>query len=325
MSKVNLKDKTLVSVVLATFNGEKYIKQQIMSIVSQTRLPDEIIFVDDCSQDRTIDIINEMIEKFPQNIYVKKIFREKNVGYVTNFIDGIFQTKGDLVFTCDQDDIWLPSKISMSLNFFKERKDCLALHSNTILIDKDNNILKKNAQEYYKEKKVNIETFIKKINYPGMALAFKRDKIIQIFESYKILSLNLPTHDWTICLAAVLGDGFYITDKVYTMRRYTGFNVALKINENRLVDSSDRIMGINQYIKYYDFLIEICELNSSKTFIDGRKYLSNALYRIAYLEELSLLMVAKNIMGLKYYPSLKSFLGDIILILKSKLVRRKIK
>jgi glycosyltransferase involved in cell wall biosynthesis len=318
MSKVNLKNKELVTVVIATFNGEEYLEQQIISIVSQSRLPDEIIFVDDCSQDNTIEIINKLIETFPKTIIVKKIFRKKNVGYIKNFIDGIFQATGDLVFTCDQDDVWLPNKIAMNLDFFQEKKDCLALHSNTILIDKDNNLIKENAQEYQTEKKIKLAEFIKKVNYPGMALAFRRDKIIQILESYGLLTLNLPTHDWTICLAAVLGEGFYITDKVYTMRRYTGVNVALNIKENRLVDIRDRIEGIKQYIVYYNFLIEIREINRSENIIDGNKYLNTALYRMRYLEEISLLMAAKNVKALKYYPSLKSYIGDIILILKSK-------
>lgn len=325
MSKVNLKNKELVTVVIATFNGEEYLEQQIISIVSQSRLPDEIIFVDDCSQDNTIEIINNLIETFPKTILVKKIFRKKNVGYIKNFIDGIFQATGDLVFTCDQDDVWLPNKIAMNLDFFQEKKDCLALHSNTILIDKDNNLIKENAQEYQTEKKIKLAEFIKKVNYPGMALVFRRDKIIRILESYRLLTLNLPTHDWTICLAAVLGDGFYITDKVYTMRRYTGVNVALNIKENRLVDIRDRIEGIKQYIVYYNFLIEIREINRSENIIDGNKYLNNALYRIRYLEKISLIMAAKNLIGLKYYPSLKSYFGDIILILKSKAVRRKIR
>lgn len=325
MSKVNLKNKELVTVVMATFNGEEYLEQQIISIVSQSRLPDEIIFVDDCSQDNTIEIINKLIETFPKTILVKKIFRKKNVGYIKNFIDGIFQATGELVFTCDQDDVWLPNKIAMNLDFFQEKKDCLALHSNTILIDKDNNLIKENAQEYQTEKKIKLAEFIKKVNYPGMSLVFRRDKIIRILESYRLLTLNLPTHDWTICLAAVLGDGFYITDKVYTMRRYTGVNVALNIKENRLVDIRDRIEGIKQYIVYYNFLIEIREINRSENIIDGNKYLNNALYRIRYLEKISLIMAAKNLIGLKYYPSLKSYFGDIILILKSKAVRRKIK
>lgn len=103
-------DKTLqlVSVVLATYNGEKYLAEQLESLFRQTYQNIEIIAVDDLSSDNTINILNEYAAKHGN---MKVIVNNFNLGYVKNFDKGCGLAKGDFIALCDQDDYWDPNKI----------------------------------------------------------------------------------------------------------------------------------------------------------------------------------------------------------------------
>lgn len=99
-----------VSIVLATYNGSKYILEQLDSIKNQSLPADEVLIFDDRSQDNTVEIVKNFIKayglknwKFESNCI--------NKGYARNFMDGIAKAKGELVFLCDQDDIWFQDKL----------------------------------------------------------------------------------------------------------------------------------------------------------------------------------------------------------------------
>jgi len=88
-----------ISIALCSYNGEKYIKEQLLSILKQTREPDEIIIVDDNSFDNTVAIINEVLEGF--KIRWELIINPQNLGVTKNFEKAISLCKGDIIFTCD--------------------------------------------------------------------------------------------------------------------------------------------------------------------------------------------------------------------------------
>ena len=101
-----------VSVLLSSYNGEQYIEEQLSSIFSQTREPDQVVIVDDCSTDSTVEKIRTFIEK--KNLSDKWEIHENtsNMGWRWNFIDGLKYVTGDVVFYSDQDDIWFDNKIA---------------------------------------------------------------------------------------------------------------------------------------------------------------------------------------------------------------------
>lgn len=102
-------DKSKISIALCTYNGESFLAEQLKSISEQTLLPDEIVVCDDGSTDNTLAIIEEFAKKVAFEI---KIFRNKQPLRVTkNFEKAIAHTTGDIIFLCDQDDVWLPSKM----------------------------------------------------------------------------------------------------------------------------------------------------------------------------------------------------------------------
>jgi len=98
-----------VSVVMATYNGELYIKEQILSIVNQTKPPSEIIIVDDASTDNTVNLILELTKSI--RIEIKLFVNKENMGVCKTFNKALLECSGDLIFLADQDDFWYENKI----------------------------------------------------------------------------------------------------------------------------------------------------------------------------------------------------------------------
>jgi glycosyltransferase involved in cell wall biosynthesis len=99
----------MISIALCTYNGGKFLREQLNSIARQTLLPDELVICDDGSVDGTIDILKEFRDRvsFPVHIHQN----EKNLGSTKNFEKAIGLCQGDIIALCDQDDVWKPEKL----------------------------------------------------------------------------------------------------------------------------------------------------------------------------------------------------------------------
>lgn len=127
----------LVSIAMCSYNGERFIKEQLDSILNQTYNNIELIIVDDCSKDNTIEIIEEYLNKDNRIKFYKNV---KNLGFVKNFEKSISLCTGKYIALADQDDIWKKNKLEV---FVAEIKDNTLIYSDAILIDKDSKILNK--------------------------------------------------------------------------------------------------------------------------------------------------------------------------------------
>ena len=112
-----------VSVVMATYNGEKFIRQQIESILSQTYPVFEIIIQDDGSTDRTVEIAEEYAAK---HSCIRVVRNEKNQGWNLNFISAFRLAKGEYLAISDQDDIWYPQKLKREIETIGEKDMCFS-------------------------------------------------------------------------------------------------------------------------------------------------------------------------------------------------------
>ena len=97
----------LVSIVLCSYNGEKYVKEQIDSILNQSVPIHELIIQDDCSTDGTVDILNQYRSDSRVRIYINK----ELLGFNANFLSAILKTTGNYIACSDQDDIWKENKV----------------------------------------------------------------------------------------------------------------------------------------------------------------------------------------------------------------------
>jgi glycosyltransferase involved in cell wall biosynthesis len=104
-----------ISVCVATYNGERFIHQQLSSIVCQLAKDDEIVIVDDASSDATI----ERIESF-RDAWIRIVRHERNCGVVNTFGHALTEARGNCIFLCDQDYIWAPSRVSRLIEAFRE-------------------------------------------------------------------------------------------------------------------------------------------------------------------------------------------------------------
>ena len=96
-----------ISVALTTHNGDRFLREQLDSLYSQTMVPDEVVVCDDCSTDHTMEILDEYAVKYGLRYYRN----EPALGVNANFFRAISLCDGDYVCICDQDDVWMPHKI----------------------------------------------------------------------------------------------------------------------------------------------------------------------------------------------------------------------
>jgi glycosyltransferase involved in cell wall biosynthesis len=122
-----------ISVALCTYNGERFLPQQLASIQQQTRLPDEVVVCDDRSTDRTV----EMVRAFAASVSfpVRVIVNERNLGSAANFAQAIELCAGNLVALSDQDDIWYPIRLERSEQELTEHPEAGLVFSDGDIID----------------------------------------------------------------------------------------------------------------------------------------------------------------------------------------------
>lgn len=115
-----------ISVCLASYNGEEYIRDQLLSILTQLDECDEIIVSDDDSSDRTVEIVKEMQRECP----IIKIIPGPKMGFSCNFGNAAFHAKKDIVLYSDQDDLWTPDKVETIISCFKNHSECTTILHN---------------------------------------------------------------------------------------------------------------------------------------------------------------------------------------------------
>lgn len=116
------------SVVMTVYNGSRYLLEMLDSLRNQTRAIDEVLFFDDRSTDSSREIIQTYISEHKLSNW-KLIINENNKGWEKNFTNGISAATGDIIFPCDQDDVWHLDKIEKISNAFESNNDIFLLVS----------------------------------------------------------------------------------------------------------------------------------------------------------------------------------------------------
>lgn len=197
-----------VTVCMATYNGEKYIKKQLDSILSQLDKDDEVIISDDSSTDRTIEIIRSY------NDYRIKLYEnQKYRSPIFNFENALKHATGDIIVLSDQDDIWKNDKIEKTRHYMQSYDLVI---SDAEIIDKNDKII---HESFYKINRSNKGLLINiiKNSYLGCTMAFNR----KILEKSLPFPKDIPMHDWWIGLIGeIFGRVYFIEDKLVSYRRH---------------------------------------------------------------------------------------------------------
>ena len=231
----------MISVLIITYNGERFLKEQLNSIYNQTVLPDEVVVSDDCSQDGTIDILWEYHQKYG----LKYSVNLDNLGYFGNLKRSLELCQGDYIIFADQDDIWFPNRIEAAFSKMKqiEKDNRPAIVScKFIEVDAEGKVLRINYK--YKDTQ---EYCLHLIGCGTMASASMINR--PLLDLYK--SLPVPK-DFTMgIIASVTGNIYRMGEPLFYYRRHAN-NTMNKINLN--ANKGNRI-----YNKYKLSLIHISE------------------------------------------------------------------
>ena len=121
------------SIAMCTYNGEKYIRQQLESLIGQTLPPDEIVICDDCSKDRTVHVVRDTLKDWDGHWQL--VCNEKNLGFKKNFEKAISLCRGDIIYLSDQDDVWDPRKIETMDEAFRAHPEAVTVWHDAELVD----------------------------------------------------------------------------------------------------------------------------------------------------------------------------------------------
>lgn len=125
-----------LSIVLCTYNGAVYLQPQLDSLLAQTRRPDEIVIGDDGSTDASVEMLQAFAARARDaGTEVRLLCHRENRGYVDNFSAGLRAAQGDVLFLCDQDDVWRADKLALMAERFEQDPSLLLLHGDARLVD----------------------------------------------------------------------------------------------------------------------------------------------------------------------------------------------
>ena len=199
----------MISVCIATYNGERYIRQQIESIVCQLNVDDEIIVSDDGSTDGTLDIVKGIGDK-----RIKIIEGPGRKSPILNFEYALKASKGDFIFLSDQDDVWKPDKVEICMEWLK------IYHCVVSDAEVTDNRLKPLYPSLYAIMQVRqgrIYNTIWKNGYTGCCMAFRRN----VLEASLPFPKDIPMHDiWIGNVAAYKYNVIFIPDRLIHFRRH---------------------------------------------------------------------------------------------------------
>lgn len=249
-----------IEILMATYNGEKYIKEQIDSILNQTLSNIKIIIQDDVSTDQTLSILREYERIYPNKIKVKRNLLTK--GHCYNFLSLLEESEADYVFFCDQDDIWEKDKVEVTLkeiqNYEKLNKHTpIIIHTDQMIINENGNIVSESSTEYF-QKIINFINF-DEISFRGGlhgCTMLLNKQMISFLKKIKIWECkDLIYHDWSIAMIAYQKGNIYYLDRKTMKYRIHMNNASLK-KEKNLFFQIKKIKNNNNAIfnQYYTIL-----------------------------------------------------------------------
>lgn len=307
----------MISVAMTTYNGEKYILEQLNSIFNQNLQPDEVIICDDGSTDQTLPLIQNFIESNNLTGKWRLIKNDQSIGFINNFLKAINLTNGDVIFLSDQDDIFIQSKFRTMMEYFEQFPECMVLNANYSMIDHES----KNIENYRlkppkrrrKIEKLDFRTFLYNSNYPGFSMAFRKN----IKEEIKYLDLdNIYGHDILINLIGLQKMGCYaIPDILSNYRIHTSNTSGVGgVTNNLMLESriQQKNKELNEYIKLKKFITNN-QLSLDKNIINKREKVLKK--RIMYLQNKNIIFLLGILLFSRTYPK-STILGDILYIMK---------
>ena len=305
-----------ISIVLSTFNGESFLEEQLDSILNQTVQPDEVLVRDDCSNDGTLAILRDYMERHDLYSQGWLLYEgHSNLGWKRSFHDLIMSSRGDYIFPCDQDDVWRPEKIETMVGIMDASSDIDLLACSVEPLYEEGSQKVASATD---ERKGNVDDAFRPfeldarfmyVNRPGCSYCIRRTFVDEIKHYW---NREWP-HDAVLWrLAAIKGTLGLLDKQLVTFRRH-----ASNASSRKMTDRRSRLAVARYYIENVEMLQRfaegsdncnpnvyklLCEmriwLHARADFLDGKQRARNLL-------EMAL--------GRRFYSGWKGFFMDVAL------------
>lgn len=207
----------VISVCMATFNGQKFLETQVASILSQLGPEDELIISDDGSTDDTVGLIRSIRDR-----RIKLITDKPLRNPALNFERALKAAKGDYIFLSDQDDVWLPGRVELAMHWMKDY-DTLVVDCD--IIDDNSEVV---AKSYFSIRKSGSGLFhnLKRNTYLGACMSFRRKMLLNALP----FPPGVPMHDiWLGWISELTGSVKFLPQVCVHYRRHSG-NVTVAPN-----------------------------------------------------------------------------------------------
>lgn len=327
----------MISVALATYNGEKYIEEQLESIKNQTLEPDEVVIRDDCSTDKTVEIVEKFILENKLNNWNFEI-NASNKGYKKNFYDILKIVNGDIVFLSDQDDVWDKNKVSKMVQAIQKNANIKTLNCGIELVN--SNLEPVNLvprKDFYNSNLLYSDTPLKKLNFfdlskiikrnisPGCSMCVTKEIKDEFLETYNFVI----AHDWYMNLLASLDNGccFLNEDLIkYRIHQDNTLGVSIKWNiKSKLNSFSD---DFKTKLREFKELSEVFSNLNENYYIPKQQALELESYlkaRVAFLTnpKIQTLLLLRKFDEYKYSTTYRGRIWDVLVAIKlSKLISK---
>lgn len=297
------------SIVLSTYNGEKYIIDQLESLRKQSRQPDEVLLFDDGSTDHTVELVNDYIHKHSLANWKIEV-NQQNKGWRRNFMEGMWKSSGDVVFPCDQDDIWLPDKLAQMTRLMETHPQIQLLVSNYIEFFDNGKTNEGPWKSDHKLCKLPLKKNYMSVDAPGCVYCVRRD----LLDESKTYWRQEFGHDTLLWRMAELANSLYvIRTPLIKWRKHNDSSYAKEVL--MLKTQAEKKKWLAASINFNDLMFEFAKAQNlsevDKILVVNKEWLR---LREKFYQTRHFSYGLKLILYWPVYPRYRQLLGDWYLI-----------
>jgi len=258
-----------ISIALCTYNGDKYLREQLKSLEQQTLKADEVVICDDNSSDNTVAILNEYKDK----LNIKLVINKTNLGVTKNFEQAISLCSGDIIFLCDQDDVWDKNKIKIMAEKMQDEKIGFCCCDGIVTDENLKRISEYTLWNTSGLSKIDLNKFsaynlINNYCFTGMATAFRNSLKKYILP----ISQNAVHDEWIAFIAVYISKVAFVEEKLVFYRQHNNQQIginSIKSTKEILKFLRDyKIIKIEKEVgRFTDLIAKMKELNAEKELI----------------------------------------------------------
>ena len=306
-----------ISIAMTTYNGIKYLEEQLRSIIEQTLQADEVIIADDCSTDGTQQLVKEFITNNKLENWAL-IENTENKGWMANFDQSIKHCHGEYIFFADQDDIWNRNKIETMTGVMNGHREINALSCKAALINQNGQPVAPSRHlpasvipdHAFQQKR--FSTKFQYAVYPGCCLVVRKTLIDSLWDD----ALLATPYDARCWKCAMILDSAYVLGEALVQYRIHDSNASSPFTkwDMRTYQADSRKRGVQTTLATLDAMAQFTQKTGDQV---KQKMISNIIafnrQRLGFMDQPTVSAGVRLLFDRKYYLSWKMLFGDLLL------------